>query len=57
MATAPVGIVAACGHPLRDRVSFDWWLERPLWLLLPGAVLAGFIAVFGRFELGRAGRQ
>jgi peptidoglycan/LPS O-acetylase OafA/YrhL len=31
-----------------------WWLERPLWELAPGAVLLGLIAVFGRFERGRA---
>ena len=51
-----VGIVAAFGHGLGDHVSADWWFERPLWLLLPGAILAGFIAGFGRFELGRARR-
>jgi hypothetical protein len=29
-----------------------WWLERPLWLLAPGLVLTGLVAVFGRFERG-----
>lgn len=27
-----------------------WWLERPLWILAPELVLAGLVAVFGRFE-------
>jgi hypothetical protein len=30
-----------------------WWLERPLWIAGPGAVLVGLIALFGRFETGR----
>jgi hypothetical protein len=27
-----------------------WWLERPLWFVVPGLILAGLVAVFGRFE-------
>jgi len=27
-----------------------WWLERPLWIAVPGAFLAALIALFGRFE-------
>ena len=27
-----------------------WWLERPLWILVPGAFLAALVAIFGRFE-------
>lgn len=27
-----------------------WWLERPLWVIVPGAILLGLIAIFGRFE-------
>jgi peptidoglycan/LPS O-acetylase OafA/YrhL len=27
-----------------------WWMERPLWELAPGLVLAALVAVFGRFE-------
>lgn len=30
--------------------SAAWWASRPLWLLALGIVLAGFVAVFGRFE-------
>ena len=31
-----------------------WWLERPLWLLAPGLVLAGIVALLGRFERPRS---
>jgi hypothetical protein len=27
-----------------------WWLERPLWLLVPGIILAGIVWLVGRFE-------
>jgi hypothetical protein len=27
-----------------------WWLERPIWLLVPALILGVFVAVFGRFE-------
>jgi fucose 4-O-acetylase-like acetyltransferase len=27
-----------------------WWLERPVWIAVPGVLLAALIAVFGRFE-------
>lgn len=27
-----------------------WWIERFVWILVPTAVLAGLIAIFGRFE-------
>lgn len=30
-----------------------WWVERPLWLLAPGLVLAGIVALVGRFERPR----
>jgi hypothetical protein len=36
--------------------SARWWLERPLWLVVPGVILSGLIAVFGRFEHPRAHR-
>ena len=36
-----------------------WWLERPLWFVVPGLILAGLVAVFGRFETrpGRVARR
>jgi hypothetical protein len=33
----------------------SWWAERPLWLAVATAWLALLVAVFGRFERGRAG--
>lgn len=27
-----------------------WWLERPLWIAVPGVLLAVLVATFGRFE-------
>jgi hypothetical protein len=27
-----------------------WWMERVLWELVPAVILAGLVAVFGRFE-------
>ncbi len=28
----------------------SWWIERPLWELLPAVFLVGLVAIFGRFE-------
>ncbi len=39
------------GLELLDEPTAAWWAERPLWLLLPGVVLAGLLAVFARIEL------
>lgn len=33
-----------------------WWAERILWIVVPGAFLAGLVAVFGRFERPRRSR-
>ena len=30
-----------------------WWLERVVWILVPGVILAGLVAIFGRIETGR----
>jgi hypothetical protein len=27
-----------------------WWMERPIWILVPGAILVGIVAVVARFE-------
>ncbi len=40
--------------PLGFGREFDttarWWLERPIWILVPGAILAAFVILVGRFE-------
>jgi fucose 4-O-acetylase-like acetyltransferase len=33
--------------------TLRWWLERPLWEVVPGIVLLGLLAIFGRFERPR----
>ncbi len=48
LAVWPLGL----GH--QHDSTARWWLERPLWELVPGAILFGIIAVFGRFERPRA---
>ena len=39
------------GHQVDSTVR--WWLERPIWLVVPGAILVGLVALFGRFETTR----
>ena len=34
--------------------TLGWWLERPIWEIVPGIFLAAIVIVFGRFERGRA---
>ena len=40
------------GHQVDSTAR--WWIERPAWELVPGAILIGLVAVFGRFERVRA---
>jgi hypothetical protein len=35
--------------------TLRWWLERPVWEVVPGVVLLGLVAAFGRFERGPGG--
>ena len=52
-----IAALAAGGlHPLSEPTA-AWWLQRPLWLVGPGAVLAGFVALFARIETGSALRK
>jgi len=44
----PLGL----GH--QHDSTAGWWLERPLWIGLSAAYLAGLVAIFGRFERPRA---
>ena len=46
LALHPLGL----GHPTDSTAS--WWLQRPVWLIVPALPLAAFVAVFGRFERG-----
>jgi hypothetical protein len=40
----PIGL----GHPTDSTAS--WWLQRPVWIAVPAAILAGLVGMFGRFE-------
>jgi hypothetical protein len=33
--------------------SARWWIERVVWVAVPGVILAGLVAIFGRFERPR----
>lgn len=48
---AVIGAAAALGLTLPSEATVTWWALRPLWLVLPGLVLAALIAAFARFEL------
>jgi hypothetical protein len=50
--TALLALERAGLEPLPGRTA-AWWLQRPLWLVVPGIVLAVLVAVFARFELPR----
>jgi Acyltransferase family len=34
--------------------TLRWWVERIVWVVVPGLILAGLVAVFGRFERSAA---
>lgn len=40
----PIGF----GHEVDSTAR--WWLERPLWIGVPGLILSGLVVLFGRFE-------
>ncbi|MGQ9464442.1 MAG: acyltransferase family protein [bacterium] len=41
----PIGL----GHHTTDNILI-WWLERPVWVVIPSIILLFFIKAFGRFE-------
>jgi fucose 4-O-acetylase-like acetyltransferase len=47
---AVIGVVGLMGGHLLHEPTAAWWLQRPLWLLAPAAVLAGLVAVFSKVE-------
>lgn len=52
---AAIGVYEALGFELSAEPTAAWWLQRPLWVLGPGVLLVGLVAVFARFELGSRG--
>jgi hypothetical protein len=37
--------------------TVSWWIERPVWELVPAVFLVGLVAVFGRFERPKLGAK
>jgi hypothetical protein len=42
------------GHPIDSTAR--WWIERPLWIGVSALILAGIVAMVGRFERPRGAR-
>ena len=40
------------GFGTQQDSTARWWIERPLWFVVPGLILLGLVAIFGRFERG-----
>jgi len=53
---AVIGAAHGLGFTLPATTSATWWALRPVWLVLPGVVLAGLVALFGRLERVRLSR-
>ncbi|HEX7132955.1 MAG TPA: acyltransferase [Iamia sp.] len=47
---AVIGAAQGLGLELPATTSATWWLLRPVWLVLPGIVLAGLVGMFARLE-------
>jgi peptidoglycan/LPS O-acetylase OafA/YrhL len=49
---AAYGLVVLVGISVPQRASLGWWLQRPLWVVLPGALTFVLLRTFRRFEHG-----
>jgi hypothetical protein len=47
---AALTLFEAAGFPIYPEPSAAWWAQRPLWLLVPGVLLAALVALFARTE-------
>ncbi len=54
---AVIGAALALGLTLPSEATPTWWVLRPLWIVLPGLVLAVLVRTFARFELPTAARR
>lgn len=41
------------GFGLASDSTAHWWIERPLWIAAPAAILSVLVAIFARFERPR----
>ena len=46
-----VGLMRIAGHELLAQPTTSWWVERPLWIVLPGACLAVLLKLFAGVEI------
>ncbi len=46
-------VVWPLGFGRETEGTLRWWLERPVWVVVPAVFLVGLVAVFGRFERPR----
>ena len=51
LALWPLGL----GH--ETDTTARWWLERPIWIVVPGLILGAFVLAFGRSERGDRGLE
>ncbi len=47
---AAYGLVVLAGFSVPQRASLGWWLQRPVWVVLPAAGTWLFLRTFRRFE-------
>lgn len=52
-----VAIFEGLGGRLIDEPTFRWWVQRPVWIILPAISLAVLVAVFARVETMRPPRR
>jgi hypothetical protein len=48
---AVIGAAGLLGITLGDEATASWWIVRPVWVVLPGIVLAGLVRAFRSVEL------
>jgi len=51
-----LALVEVTGLPIHPEPTAAWWAQRPLWLLVPGVLLAALVALFARAETRLPGR-
>lgn len=47
---AAYGLVVLAGVSVPQTASLGWWLQRPLWVVVPAMIAYPFLRVFRRFE-------
>ena len=50
---AALTLFETAGLPIYPEPTAAWWAQRPLWLLIPGVLLAALVALFARAETHR----